>query len=568
MYVAPDTNLRFIRNCKLAQNLDHTILFESREAQTAYFAGIAEYVRDSYSFQRRRPGVIRVDIPYESCIYFNYMCYQNNAHANKWFYAFVTGCEYINEGCTELYFTLDVLQTWMFDWQLGNCLVIRETTATDEPGEYLMDEPIALGDYHPTAESGWRATPTFLVGTTFDITNDSFPDLDNPVNYVGGQLREYQIYGTSLGGLNWANRLSQAIEAGKTSGIRWVFPYPKELTTANGIGSFYAVDQTSIRHSVAGRPDKLGDYTPRNKKLLTYPYCYICCVTTDGKIGKFRYEYFSDPNNPKFFIYGGFAPQAPIAAAPIDYNGYDTTQALTFSVILDGLPIGGFNYDVYSTWFALNKNTIRANEGWAIANSLLGVGGQAASSVAGLQQQYTRAYYSLSKTASASATASQVASSAVSSIAPAAGGAAVALGVYAAKAGLSVAEVYSNYHAQKTDMQAMPNEVGQHSGTGDLQLAQYGNYGFDFNTMCILPEFAKVADDFFDRCGYKVMTSKVPTLHNRTVWDFIQTGDTEIAGQIPLADLEEIKAVFERGITFWHSADTFGDYTQTNATTG
>lgn len=560
MYVAPNTNVKFIRNCPLTQNLDHTILFESREAQTAYFTGIAEYTRDKYSFQRKQPGVIRVDIPYESCIYFNYMCYQNFAHANKWFYAFVTGCEYVNEGLTDVYFTLDVLQTWMFDWELGNCLIIRETTPTDEPGEYLLDEPIALGQYKPTAVTQWRSGLEWLVGATIDVTKDTFDDLTTPINYIAGQLREYQIYGCRTG-IAWGVRLNQINTAGKTAGIKWVFPYPVDLIS-HGTDTYFIASETTVDKTIDSRPTTLGGYEPRNKKLLTYPYCFLCATTTDGTVAQYRYEYFANPDSIRFMIYGAFSPQGDIAAAPRNYLNDTKPVNFDVGVVLKGLPIGGFNYAVYDTWFALNKNTIRTNEGWALANAVIGVGGQSANALVGLQSQYVKAFNNSTATTIGGAVAAGR-----SAIAPAAAGAAVAIGAAAVKTGLSVAEVYSSYHAQKADMQVMPSEVALHSGTGDLQLANF-DYGIDFNTMCILPEYAKVADDFFDRCGYKVMTSKVPTLHNRTVWDFIQTGDTEISGQIPLADLEEIKAKFERGVTFWHSADTFGDYTQTNATTG
>ena len=557
MYVAPDTNLRFIRNCPLTQNLDQTILFDSREAQAAYFTGIAEYTREKYSFQRRQPGVIRVDLPYESCIYFNYMCYQNHAHANKWFYAFVTGCEYINEGCTAIYFTLDVLQTWMFDWELGQCLIARETTPTDEPGEYLLPEPIYVGDTKPTITNQWRPKIDWLVGSTFDMSEQSFPDLQSPVTYIGGQLREYQLYGLrSSGGLGWCTKLNAAVQAGKTAGIKWVFPYPSDLISKAGTDETYLATENTINKTLGSRPTALGDYVPKNKKLLTYPYCYLCAVTTDGRLGQYRYEYFANPENIRFQIYGSLSPQGFVGAAPYNYRNDNKPVNYDLGVTLNGLPIGGFNNDVYATWFALNKNSINNDLLWSTINWMRGAGGAGVDyinntdKIAGMENELV-ANGMTQRAASSMAASAKL-------------GAGVALVGGFVEAGIPTFQKVTSYYAQRLDMEAMPNEVALHSGTGDLQLAQQ-DYGIDFNTMCILPEFAKVADDYFSRFGYNVMTTKKPTLHNRPVWDYIQTLDTDIAGQVPLADLEEIKAKFERGITFWHNAATFGDYTQDNS---
>ena len=139
----------------------------------------------------------------------------------------------------------------------------------------------------------------------------------------------------------------------------------------------------------------------------------------------------------------------------------------------------------------------------------------------------------------------------------------IALGSIA-NASLSLVEKATTREAAYRDMQAMPNESALQAGTIDVQLAT-NNYGWDLRKMHMRPENLKSLDDFFSRFGYKVMVTETPTLKNRPVWDYIKTLDTDIAGQVPLADLEEIKAKFERGITFWHNAATFGDYTQDNS---
>lgn len=556
MYVAPDTNLRFIRNCPLAQNLDQTILFDSREAQTAYFTGIAEYTRDKYSFQRRQPGVIRVDLPYESCIYFNYMCYQNHAHANKWFYAFVTGCEYINEGCTAIYFTLDVLQTWMFDWELGSCFVERETTPTDEPGDYLLEEGLNTGDFISDTPQSWRAVTHWLIASTVDLTKQDFPNLENPVKFYSRQCCEYNLFaGTATTGIT--SVLKPLTEAGKTSAVKYLYPavgqclilagMPDEINTVVG-------QQVAYDSPTTARPTAFDGYTPKNKKLLCYPYSFLTAVSTEGQIAQYRYEWFTDPDNIKFKVETALTPQSYVTMSPADYFGKTINRELAST--LPPLPLGGFNYEVYSTWFALNKNSIQNRELWDTVNMVREIGSGATQGAMGVAQTAAR------ESALVGAGASPLTAVNLSA-AGYIGAGLVALGSVA-NASLSLLEKSTTRLAAYRDMQAMPNETALQSGTIDVQLAT-DNYGWDLRKMHMRPENLKSLDDYFSRFGYKVMVTETPTLKNRPVWDYIKTLDTDIAGQVPLADLEEIKAKFERGITFWHNAATFGDYSQDNS---
>ena len=64
--------------------------------------------------------------------------------------------------------------------------------------------------------------------------------------------------------------------------------------------------------------------------------------------------------------------------------------------------------------------------------------------------------------------------------------------------------------------------------------------------------------------GYKVNSLKVPELHTRRNWNYIKTIDINIIGDIPQADLQEIKSLFNNGITLWHNPSTFLDYSQSN----
>ena len=69
---------------------------------------------------------------------------------------------------------------------------------------------------------------------------------------------------------------------------------------------------------------------------------------------------------------------------------------------------------------------------------------------------------------------------------------------------------------------------------------------------------------YFDKYGYKVNTVKVPNINGRYNWNFVKTIECYIEADIPQDDLQEIKNMFDAGITIWHHPDTFMNYSNRN----
>ena len=64
--------------------------------------------------------------------------------------------------------------------------------------------------------------------------------------------------------------------------------------------------------------------------------------------------------------------------------------------------------------------------------------------------------------------------------------------------------------------------------------------------------------------GYKVNSLKVPNITGRTNWNYVKTINANILGDIPQEDIQELKTMFDSGVTFWHNPSTFLDYSQSN----
>ena len=82
--------------------------------------------------------------------------------------------------------------------------------------------------------------------------------------------------------------------------------------------------------------------------------------------------------------------------------------------------------------------------------------------------------------------------------------------------------------------------------------------------LSIKSEYAKMIDDFFTMYGYKVNSVKIPNITGRSNWNYVKTIDSIIIGNVPQNDLQEIKNMFDDGVTLWHNTSTFLDYSQSN----
>jgi hypothetical protein len=91
-----------------------------------------------------------------------------------------------------------------------------------------------------------------------------------------------------------------------------------------------------------------------------------------------------------------------------------------------------------------------------------------------------------------------------------------------------------------------------------------GSLDYYFAHMTIKAQAAKRIDDYFTMFGYKVNALKVPELHSRSNWNYIQTIDVNIDGAIPADDMKKLKSIYNNGVTLWHNAENFCHYEMSN----
>lgn len=145
MPIAPDTTLILLKGVPLDNTYKDTIYFASAESQRSTLAGYSPITFNHLTYQRVNSNVVRVEIKADYIYDYNYLMFQNSAYGSKWFYAFITSVEYVNDVTSQITYELDVMQTWWFDWKLNPCYVEREHAASDGIGEHIAPEPIDLG---------------------------------------------------------------------------------------------------------------------------------------------------------------------------------------------------------------------------------------------------------------------------------------------------------------------------------------------------------------------------------------------------------------------------------------
>ena len=519
MYIEPNTTIRILRNCPLDTTYDHTIYFNSKSEQTNYFAGLAKYTLNSQSYQRVNRSRMRVQYKADDLYDCNYIMFQNTNYGNKWFYAFIKSVEYVNNITSEIEYEIDVMQTWFFDYTLGQSFVEREHSASDNIGDNTVPENLEIGDYitDDFDGSGILGEKSIVVAATF---NEEYEDVGGTIYsglYSGLYFNVFP--NTTDGAIDCTDFIRNA--GSKTDGIVAVFLMPTSMVTdiLENPNSYTVKKEkkTSMLRS-DGKQVK-------NKKLLTFPYNFLYVTNLQGNSANFHYEYFSG-DNCEFNIAGDMSPNPSVVIAPMNYKGAVTNY--DEKMVLSGFPQLSFNVDSFKAWLAQSASGLVIN---GMSTSLSAAQGVAQAGIA-------------AKFATTAAGAA---------------GAGLATAVAPIAAGIAVAGVLGPV----VQHFFMPDQAK--GSIGNQTMAAIGLLDFAFMHKHIRPEFATIIDDYFNMYGYATHRVKVPNRNVRPCWTYTKTIGCVIHGSVPCDDLNKICNIYNNGITFWNDGDNIGNYNLNNA---
>lgn len=545
-YIPPNSTVEIFGDLGLTPTHDDTLYFASTGAKDSYFSALTKLgTYQNLSYSRRNRGVIRIQASMATLVGASYMRFKNTSFENKWFYAFVTGVEYVNNVTTDIFFEIDVIMTWMGAFTLGQCYVERQHVTNDNIGANIADEGLKCGEYVCEGSS-----TTALFGTYYVCVYKSVPASEDDLTqdgtlgftytaltqgtYSALEIAYFPLTVAGIGGLKTAiTELTKDNRADEIVMLRLVPYYFCDF--ANG-------DIVSVPFTVEKPYTSIGGYIPKNNKLYCYPYKYLEVINCEGSENNYKYEYFNTLPDATSTGYASFniegtadTPEVNIMCIPSNYIGkqYDYENAIA----MQNFPTIAWNVDGYKAYIAQRDSTLFGDIG---ASALTGaLSGAVHGGVAG--------------------SVMPIIGTGIGAIGGAITGGLGSL-ISASRGVISDIE---NDLAKGILPTRFPAET---RGTLSANLlAQSREKNFYFRKMCITKNYASMIDDYFTMYGYAVRNTLTPNMNARPNFTYVKTKGCIVHCNCPAEDARAIEEMFDNGIRFWKNHNNIGNYNLPNA---
>lgn len=616
-YVEPNGRIQLFKGINLDNRYMHTIYFNSEAAQDAWFNGKAtaalSFTKQYYT--RQNNGVIRVKATSDLLAECTYLRFQNkdsnnipsvpNNHSTKWYYAFITSINYVNENVTEITFEIDVIQTWYIptitaqkvNGGIRPCLIERNHVSDDSFGKHLEAEPVGSDLYDMVELTATDSDPNApseydTLAKCFDrqhysvVIQTSSNPIDTP---LGTGDYSDMVKGGIFNGI-WEYTQPLWAHEGTPSGSLVLNTQQIYDDMMEFLGSFNQYEQlTNVLNIIQfpsrylsnrdceymikfplnnnqGRAEFLDGYIPQNKKLYGYPYNYLFLTTMDGDNSQYRWEYFTTNESGssdlgtvvQFALSANECGAGVISMYPDAYNG--VLNHFDAKVTASNFPKCPFSYDAYQAWVASGgKNKIEfqtqmAEQRGAYAIEQIGINQTVAigNAVTGIANSSVRA-------ASSPTTAGMISGIASGVNAGIGGIGAFASGEISKQlVGLDVEEAQKKMEFTFKDARYQPNQVV--GGQAPNVAVGTGQLCFRFFNVHVRKEELTKLDDFFTVYGYAYNKVDNPSITNGRYWTFLKTNGCVVSGDMPSSSKEALERIFDGGIFFWKNGDNVGNF--------
>ena len=569
MYIAPNSTVYLLTGVPCDKSYVHTLYFENKNEQYTYFYGKRVKTFTNVSYQRHSKNSIRLECLADDIYNVNYLMFQNTAYGNKWFYAFINNVEYINNVTTEITYTIDVIQTWYFDYTLGTCFVEREHTLTDVVGENTVPEPVDGGEPY-IQEYNEYMYPRTTSQPLFSLVVYYIPSQGQYISGIGenytfkvdtnANLRGTIYNGVYTGAISYAYPMFFGADGLET--LKWIDALFKTLDEISAtIISVQQVPFDAWMDEEFGRPSKIKSinqpisfsvgsgtseyprtdiYTPKNKKCYTYPYSYMVVTNNKGDERTLLWEQSASKSADgrqqiRIQISSAVAPTCEIGARPMNYMGKEVNY--DEGVLLNDFPMPAWSENTFERWWAVNKYQFMYN---TVTDAI-----------------------------------STIANIATFTVGGGAAGAAKASGVVAetqlVKSAVSADKPLTDDLVEYATRRRTPNKGRGNISSSGLPIVE-GRIGFSMYSMGSKPEYIKIVDEYFSMYGYKICRLKIPNIKAvakselRPQWNYIKTTICIIDNLNAPADVDEqLQSIYNSGITFWMNPNNVGKYNLDNS---
>lgn len=531
------TNIKVLNNVPINSSYNDQLTFNSIGEQTSYFLNKAKYTFSSCSPVRDMSSAyIQLPVCADYIYDCNYIMFQNANFNQKWFYGFITEIRFINVNSCIVQVILDIWQTWLFDMDIGQCMVEREHVNNDTVGANTYPEGLEHGEY-VLEELEKIVFGTSITGDTVICFQTTFNNDESLSDATGSWKTNvysgltYISFTTAADANNFINKITSQ---NKQDGVINVFMMPAE---------FFVEDANPAEEFTTNLPkaqSTLGSYTPVNKKLLCWPFNYLYITNLNGKSNNYNYEDFA--GNCTFTITGDTSANPTLALYPVGYKVPNGVENKNEMITLNGWPVCAWTNDATQAWIAQERGALIASGVTTLTGSVANIiGGTVNGAMGGAS----------------------------------AGGGYGALGGGISSfvggtisAGIDIFNKAVSLVGEYYDHESKPPVA--HGTQGSSVLMAMDSMWYYYGQMHIKPEYAKKIDDFFTRFGYKVMELKTPNITGRPYWNYVKCVDANVQGNIPYEDTVKLQAILDNGCTFWHvnnGAVQVGNYSLDNSPT-
>lgn len=601
---------------------EHTIDFKDANEQNAFWRSLSKFELTNYSYVRRERQYITIDKPFEALDGINYLCFQAREDTgSKWYYAFVTDRKYVGDDATTLFFEIDVMQTFMFDYVFKPSYVaqshVDRWNADHRPIYSYTEEGLAYGDEYLT-EAAFRIKPEsaddhgfYLVFCTrhaeYEDSGDAsepskanmtptpyciylLHDQPEPSQMVIGYADETMVSFMGAGLKDFNNFMANSAFGDFVHQIVYVPYLPYHYSVANtaaGALSFFFIDevgnqtfaQTTLKSEARSITlmkindvgDKISTFV---KDLATMPIFNGIeeCVPNEVMWNALKAAPYTTERDRRF--------ESKLLCYPYRYNIFTDWKSQSVIVKNEYLPGDEITVaQVFSYGFNLNRR-------YYVKNYRRDLEGREASIVDHLPIEspiFSDAYYSYmlqnknqisanltnTKINAAHGAMSGAFSGATSGAAAGPAGALVGAVVGGVTAGISgalnVQSTIRSENAKQKDIAALPDTFAE---TSDSIMARIDKTSYlHFYRKAICCNFAEQIAQYWHMYGYVVRRMEVPNLRSRLRFNFIKTIGANLEGNVESNYLALLKNIYNKGVTIWHySTEHFKplDYTYEN----
>lgn len=631
MIIAPNSNAKLLTGVPIDSSYNHTVWFDNTAEQKAFFDGhvksdVVTSSGQTFTFsltgltnQRVERNYISVNIPYALLLDINYVMFQNTMYdATKWFYAFVTNIEYVNTVTTNVYYEIDLIQTFLFDFTLQNVRVDRELVVDEgrrdasnnmpttgwakytvkdsmpfKPNiDTLTEVKTVMGDTFPGEPTRNKDDffIVFMYQTTKATVNPNYTTDGSLIslNTNNGQTisssvfidtrtitaTEYFVYDSSSA-YSSTGIISSWLEAHITQIITYITGgviegiitdiqiVPKVLF--NNIHTLtWNYGNVSTRQYDFQIPDYFrrknsttlsNYYVPKNFILYTSPYCYLNVTDFAQNSFDFLPDYITKISTESSFTLYRFFVTGFLGQMPcIIFYPYNYQTVLANDE-------GNLNYSfVLDNGYQMPWSENYYNR-WYSQNA------QRLDSL----KQVNAQLYQAETTSNFVRGFGNFAGSITNTVAAGGAGMGNILTSLTDTATSQIQLNASNFQREQSILQEIsvaqntpPIVKGSPSMANALMPQSW--YGFTMTWKTLSAEEAKILDEYYSLYGYKLNVVKTPVLYDTTeldcrkCWNYFKTSQcrltrTENGANLNAADEEAIQAIFDRGITFWRNRD-------------